>query len=81
MKASRFPIRPKAELQSAEYMTTRELATILHVTPWALMRWRRDGDGPSFETDGRGGAIGMLIPVRGDTKEGRRPMVAPPSIQ
>ncbi len=53
MRASRLPIRSGTALQSADYLTTRELASLLHVTPWALLRWRRDGDGPSFLRIGR----------------------------
>ncbi len=53
MKASRLPIRSGSELQSAEYLTTRELASLLHVTAWGLMRWRKDGRGPEFVRIGR----------------------------
>ena len=38
----------RAEIQSAEYLTTRELADLLHVSLWGLMRWRHDGDGPPW---------------------------------
>ncbi len=48
-----MPIRAGAELQSAEYLTTRELADLLHVSLWGLMRWRHDGDGPPFVRVGR----------------------------
>lgn len=52
-KRSRMPIRSGAELQSAEYLTTRELADLLHVSLWGLLRWRHDGDGPPFVRLGR----------------------------
>ena len=52
-KRSRMPIRTGAEIQSAEYLTTRELADLLHVSLWGLMRWRHDGDGPPWLRLGR----------------------------
>ncbi len=52
-KRSRMPTRAGAELRSAEYLTTRELADLLHVSLWGLMRWRHDGDGPPFLRLGR----------------------------
>ena len=48
-----MPIRAGAELQLAEHLTTRELADLLHVSRWGLMRWRYDGDGPPFVRLGR----------------------------
>ena len=48
-----MPIRAGADLESARYLTTRELADVLHVSLWGLQRWRHDGDGPPFVRVGR----------------------------
>ena len=45
---SRMPIRSGVELEAAKFLTTRELADLLHVSLYGLLRWRRDGDGPPF---------------------------------
>lgn len=52
-KRSRIPVRSGAELQSAEYLTTREVADLLHVSLWGLFRWRHDGNGPPLVRLGR----------------------------
>ena len=52
-RRSRLPVRSGPELQSAAYLTAREVASLLHVTTWALGRWRKDGDGPAFTRVGR----------------------------
>lgn len=77
---SRLPIGSGADLQSAEYLTAREVASLLHVTVWALTRWRRDGDGPAFVRIGRKSiwyprrAIEAYLGARG-VGEGHRDMV------
>ena len=48
-----MPIRVGAELESAGHLATRELADLLHVSLWGLMRWRCDGYGPPFLRLGR----------------------------
>jgi len=52
-KRPRLPVRRGLELEEAQYLTTRELTALLHVTDWALVRWRREGDGPPYLRIGR----------------------------